>query len=75
MDYLKSRLNPDITYHPVTAKAGALAPLAAYVDVQNPWLWVCLASVVFNPVFWNTVARNGESTWFYGICGSVEDVW
>lgn len=57
MDYLKSRLNPDITYTALTAKSG----IAQYVDVQSPWLWVCLGSVVFNPVFWNAVARNGES--------------
>lgn len=57
MDYLKSRLNPDITYTVLGKSTG----LAQYVDVQSPWLWVCLGSVVFNPVFWNTVARNGES--------------
>lgn len=55
MDYLKSRLNPDITYTPLT-KPG----VAQYVDPSSAWLWICLGSVVFNPVFWNTVARNGE---------------
>lgn len=58
MDYLKSRLQPDI--NPFASKA---AGLGAYVDTNSGWLWVCLASIVFNPVFWNTVARNGESSW------------
>ncbi|KAI5449871.1 Phosphatidyl-N-methylethanolamine N-methyltransferase [Naganishia albida] len=54
MDYLKARLNPDIAYTPLHKSAG----VAQYVDVQSPWLWLCVGSVVFNPVFWNTVARN-----------------
>lgn len=56
MDYLKSRLQPDINIY-----ASKTAGLGAYVDTSSAWLWVCLASIVFNPVFWNTVARNGES--------------
>jgi hypothetical protein len=55
MDYLKSRLQPDI--NPFVTKAEGLS---AYVDTSSVWLWICLASIVFNPVFWNTVARNGE---------------
>jgi hypothetical protein len=57
MDYLKSRLQPDI--NPFVTKAEGLS---AYVDTSSVWLWICLASIVFNPVFWNTVARNGESS-------------
>jgi phosphatidylethanolamine N-methyltransferase len=30
------------------------------VDVRKKSLWVFLAMVAFNPIFWNTVARNGE---------------
>ncbi|GHJ89061.1 hypothetical protein NliqN6_5463 [Naganishia liquefaciens] len=54
MDYLKSRLQPDINVYASKAAGG----LDAYVDTSSKWLWVCLASIVFNPVFWNTVARN-----------------
>ncbi|KAJ9111760.1 hypothetical protein QFC22_006419 [Naganishia vaughanmartiniae] len=65
MDYLKSRLSPDIAV-PVYAALGGKGINYAdpahwkqfLVNWEQPWLWICLASVVFNPVFWNTVARN-----------------
>lgn len=31
------------------------------VDFSKPSLWVAVGCVVFNPVFWNIVARNGAS--------------
>ena len=69
MDYLKSRLQPDIHVY-----ASKTAGLGAYVDTSSAWLWVCLASIVFNPVFWNTVARNGESAVGGSFDASMEEV-
>lgn len=34
------------------------------VDLEQPWFWAAIGSVVFNPVFWNIVARNGEPRTF-----------
>lgn len=31
------------------------------VDLTQPWLWIAVASILFNPIFWNITARNGES--------------
>lgn len=33
------------------------------VDFTQPSLWAAVGMVLFNPVFWNVVARNGE--WAY----------
>jgi phosphatidylethanolamine N-methyltransferase len=30
------------------------------VDWKQPSLWFAVGMVLFNPIFWNTVARNGE---------------
>jgi hypothetical protein len=35
------------------------------VDLSKPSLWVFVAMVAFNPIFWNTVARNGEYARIY----------
>ncbi|WFD29531.1 hypothetical protein MSPP1_000542 [Malassezia sp. CBS 17886] len=32
--------------------------LADVIDVSQPSLWVAVASIVFNPLFWNIVAQN-----------------
>lgn len=31
------------------------------VNVRDPKVWIAAGMMVFNPVFWNVVARNGES--------------
>jgi hypothetical protein len=30
------------------------------VNLESQWFWICIGSILFNPLFWNTVARNGE---------------
>ena len=30
------------------------------LDLKQSSLWIFIGMVVFNPVFWNFVARNGE---------------
>ncbi|KAF9306035.1 Phosphatidyl-N-methylethanolamine N-methyltransferase [Mortierella antarctica] len=30
------------------------------VDLSNPWFWISVGSIAFNPTFWNTVARRGD---------------
>lgn len=32
------------------------------VNLNSRWFWICIGSILFNPLFWNAVARNGEST-------------
>ncbi|KAF9901563.1 Phosphatidyl-N-methylethanolamine N-methyltransferase [Linnemannia zychae] len=34
------------------------------VDFSNPWFWVSVASISFNPLFWNIVARREYRTKF-----------
>jgi hypothetical protein len=29
------------------------------VDLSNPWFWISVASITFNPFFWNVVAQRG----------------
>jgi hypothetical protein len=75
MDYLKSRLSPDIALPAYTALGGKGLNYSDpahwkqfLVNWEQPWLWICLASVIFNPVFWNTVARNGEFAFMFLRC-------
>ena len=37
----------------------SLPPFEDIIDVNQPSLYICLASIAFNPIFWNIVARNG----------------
>lgn len=32
------------------------------VDLTKPSLWAAVGMVLFNPIFWNIVARNGMSS-------------
>jgi len=36
----------------------SLPPFEDIIDVNQPSLYICLASIAFNPIFWNIVARN-----------------
>lgn len=38
----------------------ALPPFEDIIDVNQPSLYISLAAIAFNPLFWNIVARNGE---------------
>jgi len=31
------------------------------VDWSDNRMWLCIASIIFNPTFWNIVARKGSS--------------
>lgn len=42
--------------HYVYATGTALVDL---VDVSKPSLWIAAGAVLFNPIYWNIVARNG----------------
>lgn len=33
----------------------------AYIDLSQPTLYYALANILFNPLFWNTVARAGST--------------
>jgi len=28
------------------------------VNLESRWFWICIGSILFNPLYWNTVARN-----------------
>jgi hypothetical protein len=32
---------------------------ALNVDLSNPWFWMSVFSIAYNPFFWNVVARRG----------------
>ncbi|KAG0356457.1 Phosphatidyl-N-methylethanolamine N-methyltransferase [Podila minutissima] len=34
------------------------------VDLSNPWFWISVGSIAFNPTFWNTVVRREHRTRF-----------
>ncbi|KAG0064337.1 Phosphatidyl-N-methylethanolamine N-methyltransferase [Linnemannia elongata] len=34
------------------------------VDLSNPWFWISVFSIAFNPFFWNVVARREYKTKF-----------
>jgi hypothetical protein len=46
-------LEPTYSYAP--PKSG----LMALVDFSQPSLWAAVGMVLFNPIYWNIVARNG----------------
>ncbi len=29
------------------------------VNLNSAWFWICIGSILFNPLFWNSIARNG----------------
>ena len=35
--------------------------LLKLVHLDQPWLYASVATILFNPIFWNFVARNGKS--------------
>jgi inner membrane protein involved in colicin E2 resistance len=39
-----------------------MTSLLKHVDLGQPWLIASVGTVLFNPIFWNIVARNGESS-------------
>lgn len=51
-----SLLEPKYAYAP--PKTGLLV----LVDLTQPSLWVAVGMVLFNPIYWNIVARNGMLT-------------
>lgn len=36
------------------------------IDVSQPTLWLAIASIIFNPLYWNITARNGAYAWGAG---------
>ena len=47
----------------------------ALVDWRQPSLWIALGMILFNPVYWNLVARNGASVWFPAVSQSRRRGW
>lgn len=45
---------------PMSSFVDSLA-LDTLVDIHKPSLWISVASIAFNPTYWNIVAQNGES--------------
>ena len=39
-----------------------MSSLLKLVHLDQPWLYASVATILFNPIFWNFVARNGKST-------------
>ncbi|GAA5865054.1 hypothetical protein JCM8547_007696 [Rhodosporidiobolus lusitaniae] len=35
-----------------------MTSLLSYIDLSQPSLWVATASIIFNPLFWNIIARQ-----------------
>lgn len=33
--------------------------LSQIVNIDQPWLYISAGVIIFNPLFWNIVARNG----------------
>lgn len=65
MDAIIDLIPPSIAAHlPLTNKGYYYADLGAnglvgLVDVAKPSLWIAVGSILFNPIYWNIVARNG----------------
>jgi len=64
IDSLVALIPPKIAAHlPLSNKGYVYAPLdaglGALVDVSRPSLWIAAGSILFNPIYWNIVARNG----------------
>ena len=38
-----------------------MSSLLKLVHLDQPWLYASVATILFNPIFWNFVARNGKS--------------
>ena len=51
---LYNLLEPKYAYAPPGSGVMAL------VDFGQPALWAAVGMVLFNPIYWNIVARNGE---------------
>jgi methylene-fatty-acyl-phospholipid synthase len=65
MDAIIDLIPPKIAAHLPLSNAGYVyAPLEAgffgLVDVARPSLWLAIGNILFNPIYWNIVARNGE---------------
>jgi hypothetical protein len=39
-----------------------MSSLYKLVDLDQPWLYASVGTILFNPIFWNLVARNGQSS-------------
>jgi hypothetical protein len=39
-----------------------MSSLHKLVDLDQPWLYASVGTILFNPIFWNLVARNGQSS-------------
>lgn len=65
MDAIIALIPPKIAAHLPLSNAGyRYVPLDAglfqLVDVARPSLWLALGTILFNPIYWNIIARNGE---------------
>ena len=48
------------------------------VDLDQPWLYASVGTILFNPIFWNLVARNGQFSglaYLYPVDPKAETTW
>jgi hypothetical protein len=43
-------------------RSTTMSSLHKLVDLDQPWLYASVGTILFNPIFWNLVARNGQSS-------------
>jgi hypothetical protein len=64
MDAIIDLIPPKIAAHLPLSNAGYVYAdtakgLLGLIDVEAPSLWLAVGSILFNPIYWNIVCRNG----------------
>lgn len=64
MDAIIELIPPKVAaYLPLSNAGYTYAEAGALIDWTQPSLWISAASIVFNPLYWNILARKGASAW------------
>lgn len=61
MDAIIELIPPKIAaYLPLNTSGYRYAEFPHLIDFSQPSFWIAAAAIVFNPLYWNVTARNGE---------------
>lgn len=61
MDAIIELIPPKIAaYLPLDTSGYRYATGADLIDFSQKSFWIAAAAIVFNPLYWNVTARNGE---------------
>lgn len=62
MDAIIELIPPKIAaYLPLNTSGYRYASFPDLIDFSQPSFWIAAGAIVFNPLYWNVTARNGES--------------